>query len=426
MGRTLYRQGLAEDGIMTQTKRSKKALKLKIRCHGLKEKWQLFVSITVWVIVAVAALLVLCRWFLGSSVLNLHPHVTDILEVVRISLTVVGGIGAVGYLVIKYQERQAERRDELRAVRQLGSHLFNEAIGLFGSENAITRMAGVHALIKVGNADPSLQQEIINLLCGYLRSKRNQDSVCESLIIDLLAGALSDDGGVEWRDDLFLDLHGAKCVENFYLSKCTLRGMDLDGATFDGGFMLDNITIDGTFQCPHTEFKGEFSLQDCIFQEGADFSGTHAATATCIERTTFCSRDTGKEQDMVTASGSHFKTRKEHTVNLVGAEFLGWFFMKDVAFDTDCLLAYPSNFSYLDGRSRNPATFGTFRTMEDDKSISSLSNFEVDEVTFNESLLIDGVDPMYLSTAKSVTIGREDVENYVCNYIERKNRNQVR
>ena len=391
------------------------------------DKRKLFIFIVLWAVLAMAAFLGICHWLLGSSVWNLPHHSTNILEVVRVSLTLVGGIGAVGYLVIKYQERQAGRREELRTEGQLDRHRFSKAIELFGSENAITRMAGVHALIKVGNADPSLQQEIINLLCGYLRSKRDQDNVCESHILKLLHGALSGYFGVEWRDDLFLDLHGAECVENFYLSGCTLRGMNLEGATFDGGFTLDNITISGTFQCSRAHFNKYLNLRGCTFEEGADFSGIHVSEATLIERTKFNSQDKEEEQNILTKTGSPFKTHKEQWVDLAGAEFLGWLDLKHVEFNTDCLLAAPANFDYFMGKPGTPATFGTSQKEGAESSVSLPTNFSAEEVTFNEILLVDGVNPMFLSyMGSSVTISRKDVEDYIDEYIKRTQKTQVR
>ncbi|WP_123645322.1 hypothetical protein [Bifidobacterium mongoliense] len=394
---------------------------------SLGEKLTLLGFIALWVFLAAVTFIGICYGFLGSMIWDLHPETKNILEVVRISLTIVGGIGAVGYLVIKYQERQAGLREERRTVNQLDRRRFGEAIALFGSENTITRMAGVHALIEVGNADPSLQQEIINLLCGYLRSKRDQDNVCESHILKLLHGALSGYFGVEWRDDLFLDLHGAECVENFYLSDCTILGMNLNGATFNSGFTLDNITISGTFQCSRAHFNKYLNLRGCTFEEGADFSGIHVSEATLIERTKFNSQDKEEEQNILTKTGSPFKTHKEQWVDLAGAEFLGWLDLKHVEFNTDCLLAAPANFDYFMGKPGTPATFGTSQKEGAESSVSLPINFSAEEVTFNEILLVDGVNPMFLSyMGSSVTISRKDVEDYIDEYIKRTQKTQVR
>lgn len=411
---------------MTQTEKVKKGKREKDDDQSWGSKIQLFFFIALWAALAMLAFLGICHWLLGSSVWNLPHHSTNILEVVKVSLTLVGGVGAVGYLVIKYQERQAARREEIRRESQLDHHRFGEAIELFGSKNAITRMAGVHALIKVANADPSLQQEIVNLLCGYLRSKRNQDNACESHIISLLRRALSGGLGVRWRDDLFLDLHGAVCDENFKLSDCTLKGMNLEDVIFNGDFRLYNITMNETFKCSHTQIKKTMYLQDCTFKKGADLSYTHVGEATGMRDTTFNSPNTKKVPTMRTETGSRLKTRKEYPVNLMSSEFLGWFYLKNVEFNTDCLLAAYLNFLSLDRVKRIPATFGTIQKTGPGGSINALSDFYLHDVKFNEALIVDGVDPMYFSCkGMSVTIGREDVKEYVHKYIESKSTNQV-
>jgi uncharacterized protein YjbI with pentapeptide repeats len=424
MGRTRSRQSEIGEVVMTQPPNDKRP-KHQVRkwyataCNWLK-KQQLFMFIAIWAVFAMAIVFGLCRWFLGSWLWKLNPHITSVLDVVRISLTIVGGIGAVGYLVIKYQERQASQREEQRTKDQLDRRRFNEAISLFGSENAITRMAGVHALIEVGNRYSSLRQEIVNLLCGYLRSKRIDDNACESILLDLLHAVLSGASGVRWRDDLFLDLHGAECAERLYLSDCTLRGINLNNAIFNNDFVLNNVTMNKAFSCRHTQFMETLSLQGCTFQSGADFSYTHVVKATVIQHTTFNSPNMENEREMRTSDGSLFKTHKEYPVDAVGAEFLGWFLMKTVVFNTDCLLMYPANHSFYDGRQRRPSRFGTVPQSEPEKPFAWISNFSIQQVTFNETLLVDELDPIYLSDETSkVTISRKDVKDYLDNYIEK-------
>lgn len=393
---------------------------------SLGEKLTLLGFIALWVFSAAVTFIGICYGFLGSMIWDLHPETKNILELVGISLTIVGGIGAVGYLVIKHQERQAGLREERRTVNQLDRRRFGEAIALFGSENTITRMAGVHALIEVGNADPSLQQEIINLLCGYLRSKRTQDNVCESHIINLLHGTLSGHLDVRWRDDLFLDLHGAECIESFYLSDCTILGMNLNGATFNSGFTLDNITMSGTFQCSRAHFNKFIFLLGCTFEAGANFSGVHVSMNTVMEHTTFNSQDTENERALRTTTISRFKTSKEHPVDLAGAELLGLLCLDNVVFNTDCLLTIPTNILYADARPRTPATFGMTQKEGPEGSLPSSARFSVNDVIFNEILCVDGVNTNFLNIMRShVTISREDVKDYINSYIERKQSTQV-
>ena len=73
----------------------------------------LFAAIAIWAVLDIIAFL-LAVWCLGGvSVwqLKLDPR-KQAESIVKIALTLVGGVGAVAYLVIKYQERQQARRAE--------------------------------------------------------------------------------------------------------------------------------------------------------------------------------------------------------------------------------------------------------------------------------------------------------------------------
>lgn len=88
------------------------------------------------------------------------------LERIKTSLTVIGGIGAIGYLVIKFRERSALERSEadeklVRAVQQLGD------------TSPQVRIAGVYALADVADTyEGPYHQRVVDILCGYLRTDR--------------------------------------------------------------------------------------------------------------------------------------------------------------------------------------------------------------------------------------------------------------
>ena len=139
--------------------------------------WPLFGVILVWVVLALVVFTVL-GWLWGEGPLwSWQRWLTNwrgagvgagSLDLVKVSLTTIGGIGGTGYLVIKYRERaSAERADVeqrlLSGVQQLGS----------GSPQV--RIAGVYSLADVADTyRGEYRQRVVSILCGYLRTQRGE------------------------------------------------------------------------------------------------------------------------------------------------------------------------------------------------------------------------------------------------------------
>ncbi|MGW6332214.1 pentapeptide repeat-containing protein [Nocardia rhamnosiphila] len=106
---------------------------------------------------AVAAYGVL-RWITPTSDAEAAP-----IDVTRVSLTIVAGVGGVVALVIAY--RRQRDVEQSRFVEQFGA-----AAAQLGSDDVAVRIAGVYAM--AGTADESdgvRRQQCIDVLCGYLR-----------------------------------------------------------------------------------------------------------------------------------------------------------------------------------------------------------------------------------------------------------------
>ena len=137
-----------------------------------RRKNGLFCAIVSWIIIAIIAYTllsaiwgyghgwsrILAGWRIGAT------H--DPLDRIKVTLTALGGVGAVGYLVIKYRERAALERGEadeklVRAVQQLGD------------PSPQVRIAGVYALADVADTyEGPYHQRVVDILCGYLRTDR--------------------------------------------------------------------------------------------------------------------------------------------------------------------------------------------------------------------------------------------------------------
>ncbi|MEO3811420.1 hypothetical protein ABGB17_20705 [Sphaerisporangium sp. B11E5] len=101
---------------------------------------------------------------------------TALLDIIKIALAVVGGIGGAVALVVAYRRQRLAEEDNLRArqaARRDDTKLFNErfttATGQLGNDSAAVRLAGVHALAALADDWAGGRQMCIDVMCAYLR-----------------------------------------------------------------------------------------------------------------------------------------------------------------------------------------------------------------------------------------------------------------
>ena len=324
---------------MTQPSREKPqwGKKLSQKCKAAwrrckEEMGRLFVAIAIWVVLAIGAFLV-ATWWLGRVLpwqLKLDSE-TQAESIVKIVLTLVGGVGAVAYLVIKYQERQQAGRDEERAKREedrekdrLVNTKMQDAVDQLGSDRASTRIAGVYALTDVADTcGGGYRQRVVDILCGYLRSDReayllgadgkpatdqprpgDADKAVESTIFSVMRDHLRKerrndktgepivrqavDDDQLWCDCAF-DLHGATFHEAVDLTYSTFecvpcfrgtefeRRADFRGAHFAGGAYFDEAHFAGGAYFHEAHFAGDADFEGARFAVRADFEGARFA-----------------------------------------------------------------------------------------------------------------------------------------------------
>ena len=297
--------GEPSDG-MTQPSREKPqwGKKLSQKCKAAwrrckEEMGRLFVAIAIWVVLAIGAFLV-ATWWLGRVLpwqLKLDPQ-KQAENIVKIALTLVGGVGAVAYLVIKYQERQQAGRAEKREKDRIVDTKVQDAINQLGSDKASTRIAGVYALTDIADRyKDSYRQRVVDILCGYLRSDRetyllgadgkpatdqprpgDADKAVESTILSMFVahlkkGPRDENGDVTLRQqvrndqlwcDCSFDLHGATFHEDVRLIGTTFEhGLNFQGTKFERG---------ANFSVAHFTGGANFNVADL---DGANFSGAH-------------------------------------------------------------------------------------------------------------------------------------------------------
>ena len=295
--------GKPSDG-MTQPSREKpqwgKKLSQKCKAAWRRCKDSLFGAIAIWAVLGIIAF-VLAMWGLGRVPvwqLKLDPE-KQAESIVKIALTLVGGVGAVAYLVIKYQEQQQAGRAEKREKDRIVDTKMQDAINQLGSDKASTRIAGVYALADIADTyRGGYRQRVVDILCGYLRSDRetyplgedgkpatglprsgDADKAVESTILSMFVahlkkGPRDENGDVTLRQqvrndqlwcDCSFDLHGATFHEDVRLIGTTFEhGLNFQGTKFERG---------ANFSVAH--FTGGASFSGAHFTGGASFSGAH-------------------------------------------------------------------------------------------------------------------------------------------------------
>lgn len=281
-------------------------------------RWGLLGAIVFWVILAIAAFTAL-GWMWGSGpYLSLHRIFvnwvggelrTEPFERIKVSLTMIGGIGAVGYLVIKYRERAGVEHNEadvklLSAVQQLGS------------DSPQVRIAGVYSLADLADTyGSSYHQRVVNILCGYLRVERGcwnsldgtevrshevkdtselyyttNDGPVESTILNVLArhlrkGRVDSHPCLQVKQDVAddqlwcdceIDLHGVHFTERVHLWGITCRWLNASGAQFHNYLNLGMST-----------FVESASFHGALFSDEAWFKGARFRAFANFNKATF-------------------------------------------------------------------------------------------------------------------------------------------
>ena len=288
-------------------------------CKEWVGRLSLFAAIAIWAVLGIIAFL-LAMWWLGRAPfwqLKLDPqkHAENI---VKIALTLVGGVGAVAYLVIKYQERQQAGRAEKREKDRIVDTKVQDAINQLGSDKASTRIAGVYALTDIADTyRGGYRQRVVDILCGYLRSDRSSyapdrsgqpvwdasghlvesvasdEAVVESTILSVMRDRLrkerKDDETGEIIVRQTVDDDQLWCACTFDLHEATFHEVvDLTYSTFEciPYFRGTKFECRADFSWAHgagyanfrgTYFAGDVDFRGAHFAGDADFYGAHFA-----------------------------------------------------------------------------------------------------------------------------------------------------
>lgn len=241
-------------------------------------------TIILWVALSIIAYTLLSAiWGQGhgwSRILaGWHINTTqDPLDRIKVTLTALGGVGAVVYLVIKYREHSALERGKaddklVLAVRQLGDN------------SPQVRIAGVYALADIADTyGGPYHQRVVDILCGYLRTDRLlkdrngqvRHATGENGAPDY-SRPLSEDSPVESAVLSTLAVHlksthksNRKMITPGPWSNCTIN---LQDAVLTEPFDLSNSYI-CNLNIVNTKFAQRLSFESTYFAETLNLDGT--------------------------------------------------------------------------------------------------------------------------------------------------------
>lgn len=127
----------------------------RVATNGLL--WSIVTALVLGAGLALAAQWVLRRYIKTNDLLAAPIDIT------RLSLTIVAGVGGVVALVVAY--RRQRDLEQGRFVERFGA-----AAAQLGSSDVAVRIAGVYAMAGVADESRGLRrQQCIDVLCGYLR-----------------------------------------------------------------------------------------------------------------------------------------------------------------------------------------------------------------------------------------------------------------
>jgi uncharacterized protein YjbI with pentapeptide repeats len=259
------------------------------------------------------------------------------IDAIRTALAVGVGAGGVTVLILNMRRQlvneyehqlQTKTAEETRydAAERRVTELYTKAVDQLASDSAAVRVGALYALERLAQANPEHRQTIVDLICGYLRLRKEvpisqanvrrgdaddaeqprihglEESEVRATAQEILRAHLSfPRHGPTYSNrpqrepwpDMRLDLHGAK-LENFALDHAQVFHVDFrgtkfwgtadftsanieersyfDGAIFNNSAQFGGATFAGYAYFTKTQFCGTTSFERANFPEGASFN----------------------------------------------------------------------------------------------------------------------------------------------------------
>lgn len=179
------------------------------------------------------------------------------LDVVKLVLTVVAGVGAAVGLVIAYRRQLLAEYTDDRERERVFNERFGAAAQLLGSDQAGVRHAGVYSMERLADDWPQGRQKCVDVLCALAR-RLHPDEPKQTAELSVVQA---------WQDDRQFRHAILRVIAEHLRARAPVRwaGVDFDltGARIDGGdlegVVLDSgrlILADATFASDRLVLKG--------------------------------------------------------------------------------------------------------------------------------------------------------------------------
>lgn len=298
----------------------------------LKRNYALFRAIVIWVVIALIAYTLLSAVWGGNFRAGWEDvEFSNSRDRLSSVFTAIGGIGAVGYLVIKYRQQAGSERELSRLIVREADDKLMQAVQQLSSHSAQARLAGVYALSEIADVYGSEEyvtdynKRVVDILCGYLRTKRpKDDGPVESAVVSVLNDHLSEQN---------IAYDGST---NMSPGPWSEYSIDLRGSKFREPFRLRNAII-SDLKVQHSKFVDHVELHDVVFSEGVDFDSVQFRDLVVFRGVNFCGET--KFQDSIFEKDVTFEAIQAGTrtvfafVDFEGVNFKGRTIFKDVVFD---------------------------------------------------------------------------------------------
>lgn len=226
------------------------------------------------------------------SALGFPATAASRLDIVKVSLTVVAGVGGVVALVVAYRKQRISESAETRELTKLRTERFGAACNQIGNESPTVRLAGVYALAALADEWTAQRQVCIDVPCAYLRIPYepalesewylDAESEVRLAITSVISRHLRDGAPVSWQG------------HDFDLVRAVLRSADFSGIQVPSGKFLLSLA---RFPAGWISFDGMVVSGGEVWFGGASFTGAR-----------------------VTFEGAEFRAGR---VQFEGAEFTG-------------------------------------------------------------------------------------------------------
>lgn len=230
------------------------------------------------------------------------------LDVGKIALGVAAGVGAVVamWLAVRRQRttehdladrRAAQAHTEADARERRITDLYTKSADQLGSDKAAVRLAGLYALERLAQDNPSQRQTIANVLCAYLRMPYTLPGSPPTGLVDedlqakqgtyrervqerevrltaqrilqshLRTGPVTEDPVVTFWSDLDMDLSDAVLID-FDLARSRVRTASFRTAQFYGRTSFEETHFDGAAWFDEARFFDVTSFESAYFTDG--------------------------------------------------------------------------------------------------------------------------------------------------------------